>query len=69
MPVHRWRIQFSPQIFADTTCPCRALGPSTARVKGFRREAVNGCAAAPVDCSVVRGFKQPQRDGLLSSPE
>eukprot|EP00976_Prorocentrum_cordatum_P066738 1178432-Prorocentrum_minimum.AAC.3 len=25
MPLHHWRIQSFPQIFADTTCPCRAL--------------------------------------------
>eukprot|EP00959_Pyramimonas_sp_CCMP1952_P427258 8948299-Pyramimonas_sp.AAC.1 len=24
MPINHWGIQFSPQIFADTTCPCRA---------------------------------------------
>eukprot|EP00959_Pyramimonas_sp_CCMP1952_P030017 629658-Pyramimonas_sp.AAC.1 len=24
-PLHHWKTQFSPQMFADTTCTCRAL--------------------------------------------
>eukprot|EP00976_Prorocentrum_cordatum_P052325 1055946-Prorocentrum_minimum.AAC.2 len=49
-PLHHWRIQFSPGIFADTTRPCRALlislqlhrGPAPPLLCEREREATRG---------------------------
>eukprot|EP00959_Pyramimonas_sp_CCMP1952_P383809 8043482-Pyramimonas_sp.AAC.1 len=36
MPFNRWRIEFSPRLIAETTCPCRALQPGVIHVRAPR---------------------------------